>query len=91
MIVFLNPEWADRSDDEVVHQVARKLIEDIEADAKSLGEYDNFIYLNYAAPWQDPLGGYGKENLARLRKVRDDVDPGRVFTRQVPGGFKIPV
>lgn len=48
-----------------------------------------FQYLNYAAPFQDPLASYGVKNLQRLREVSKKYDPDQVFQRLVPGGFKL--
>ncbi|KFA76176.1 hypothetical protein S40288_04113 [Stachybotrys chartarum IBT 40288] len=90
MVTLLNAQWSHEADDYLIEETARELIARIEADARRLKEYDPFVYLNYAAPWQDPFAGYGSDSLERLKKTRDEVDPGHVFTIQVPGGFKIP-
>lgn len=63
---------------------------DIEAEAKRLGVYDPYIYLNYAAPWQNVIASYGADRVYRLKQLRARVDPHAVFTRMVPRGFKIP-
>lgn len=62
----------------------------IRNEAEALGAHDPYIYLNYAGPDQDPLSSYGAENVRRLREVRSRVDPGKLFTEQVPGGYKVP-
>ena len=49
----------------------------------------DFIYLNYAYPFQDPLGSYGPENVKHIRDVAGAYDPEGVFQRRIPGGFKI--
>lgn len=89
-VCLLSPAWTDAAQDEQVYAATRRLMEDIEARAKGLGVYDPYLYLGYAAPWQDVISSYGPEGVARLRALRDRVDPGHVFTNQVPGGFKIP-
>ncbi|KAF3059780.1 Bifunctional solanapyrone synthase [Daldinia childiae] len=90
VITLLTVFWRNEADDSKVEMAARKLFKEIEDDAKRLGAYDPFIYPNYAAPWQDPIASYGDESLRKLQRVRKDVDPKGVFSRQVPGGFKIP-
>ncbi|KAI1464949.1 putative oxidoreductase [Daldinia caldariorum] len=90
VITVLTVFWRNEADDPKVERAARELFRKIEDDAKRLGAYDPFIYPNYAAWWQDPVSSYGEESLRRLKRVRRDVDPKGVFTRQVPGGFKIP-
>ncbi|KAK8043461.1 hypothetical protein PG993_005891 [Apiospora rasikravindrae] len=76
-------------DKETVEAASRKLMSAIEEEARRQGVYDPWVYLDYAAPWQDPIASYGDESLKRLREVQMRVDPHGMFTRQVPGGFKI--
>ncbi|PTB44081.1 uncharacterized protein TrAFT101_002635 [Trichoderma asperellum] len=90
VITLLTAMWTDEADDAKVEKTARKMLVDIEAKAKELGEYDPFVYANYAAPWQDPISSYGKESIERLKKVRERVDPKGVFTHRVTGAFKLP-
>lgn len=49
----------------------------------------DFVYLNYADPSQDPLGGYGLENVVFLKKVAARYDPSGWLQRMIPGGFKL--
>ncbi|KAK8063302.1 oxidoreductase- FAD-binding [Apiospora saccharicola] len=86
----LSPAWADAADDETVYDAARWLVAEVERIAKELGVYDPFLYLNYAAPWQEVIRSYGEESVKKLQELRKRVDPGQVFTNQVKGGFKIP-
>ncbi|RAK99589.1 FAD-binding oxidoreductase [Aspergillus ibericus CBS 121593] len=90
MVALLSATWDDAADDAQVEKVARELFTAIESDAHRLDAYHPFVYLNYAAPWQDPIGSYGEASVDRLRRVARDVDPKGVFTADVPGGFKIP-
>jgi len=46
-------------------------------------------YLGYADRGQDPLGTYGQENIAFMKRVAADYDPEGVFQTRLPGGFKI--
>ncbi len=89
VVTLLNAMWTDIRDDEMVEKMARRLYSDLQQDAQALDEYDSFVYLNYAAPWQDPISSYGATSVARLKAVREQMDPMGVFTKQVPGGFKI--
>lgn len=89
-IFLISPSWTDPAHDEKVYSAARSLIADVERRAKNLGVYDPFIYLDYAAPWQEVIKGYGEENVKKLQELRKRVDPNEVFTHKVEGGFKIP-
>ncbi|KAI5919909.1 putative oxidoreductase [Camillea tinctor] len=90
VVCLVSPSWSDAAQDEQVYSAARSLMADIEAKAKNLGVYDPYIYLDYAAPWQEVIKGYGAENIKKLQDLRKRVDPKEVFTRNVKGGFKIP-
>ncbi|OTA56034.1 putative oxidoreductase [Hypoxylon sp. EC38] len=74
-VCLVSPSWSDAAHDNQVYSTARSLMADIEAKAKKLGVYDPYIYLNYAAPWQDVIMGYGEESVEKLQKLRKRVDP----------------
>ncbi|RYP07013.1 hypothetical protein DL765_009282 [Monosporascus sp. GIB2] len=82
--------WANQADDERVYAASAALVAVIEEAARTLGAYDPFLYLNYAAKWQDPIAAYGNASVQQLRELRTRVDPEGAFTHLVPGGFKIP-
>ncbi|KAK5988319.1 FAD-dependent monooxygenase CTB5 [Cladobotryum mycophilum] len=84
VITLLTGMWTDKKDDDKVQQAASKMFDDLEADAKRLGEYDPFVYLNYAAPSQDPIRSYGEKSVEHLKRVRESVDPTGFFTHRVP-------
>lgn len=89
VVALLTSTWASEADDATVEATARKLMADIEQDAKALGDWDRYVYLNYANELQDPIGSYGHDNVDRLRAVAKRVDPHKIFTHKVPGGFKL--
>ncbi|KAI1177088.1 putative oxidoreductase [Nemania sp. FL0916] len=89
IVVLLEASWINAADDKKVTTAARKLFSTVKEAAQGLNSWDPYVYLNYAGSWQDPIATYGPQNLAQLRGVANDVDPHRVFTKQVPGGFKL--
>lgn len=89
-VCLFTQSWPNQEDDERVYAAVAALIAAIEKAARALDAYDPFLYLNYVAPWQDPIASYGDANVQKLREVRARVDPEEVFTRLVRGGFKIP-
>ncbi|KIM95610.1 hypothetical protein OIDMADRAFT_106259 [Oidiodendron maius Zn] len=89
-VCLVSPSWTDPSQNEQIYALARDLLDTIENEAKKLGAYDPYIYLNYAAPWQDVIASYGPASVRRLQKLKAKVDPHNVFQHLVPGGFKIP-
>lgn len=90
VVCLLSNGWSDAADNERVYKASAALLEAVEEAARALGAYDPFVYLNYAAPWQDPIPSYGSASVQQLQELRDRVDPKGVFTYLVPGGFKIP-
>jgi hypothetical protein len=57
--------------------------------AESIGADNPYLYLNYADKTQDPLAGYGAENVEKMKNAVKKYDPLGVFQNLVPGGFKI--
>ncbi|KAL9109059.1 MAG: hypothetical protein Q9227_006299 [Pyrenula ochraceoflavens] len=90
IVVNLSMTWSHAADDDAVDLAARTLVADIKRDVGELDALDPFLYVNYAAPWQRPIEGYGEASVERLQRVQRVYDPGRIFTDLVSGGFKIP-
>lgn len=90
VVALISVTWTDASHDEIVTGAAKKLIDDINNDAQQLGGFNPYIFLNYADQDQDVIGSYGTASVSQLQAVQERVDPSRVFTNQVPGGYKVP-
>ncbi|KAI0893252.1 putative oxidoreductase [Annulohypoxylon nitens] len=86
VIMLLTASFKYASDKAKVEEITQKLVSAVKKEAQKQGAYDPWIYLNYAAPWQDPISSYGEASLELLREVRKRVE---VFTHGVPRGFKI--
>ena len=89
VIVGVAVGWTNESDDALVTHVAQQIVAEIDEQAKDLSKYFDFVYMNYAMDWQNVIGSYGAENVAKLRKVSKTYDPNGVFQNNVPGGFKL--
>lgn len=90
VVTLLSATWEDEADDGKVEQAARALFAGIEEDACKLDAHKPYVYLNYAAEWQDPIASYGKKSVEKLQQVSQAVDPKGIFKNKMPGGFKIP-
>jgi Berberine and berberine like len=88
-VMLLSALWPNSTFDEVVEKGAEKMTQDIACIAEEMGLLHEFQYINYADPSQDPIGGYGTENVEFLRQVSRKYDPKGIWQRQVPGGFKL--
>ncbi|POS71935.1 oxidoreductase [Diaporthe helianthi] len=89
VIVELFASWTNGADDVLVERTLHNLLGAINKAAKELGALDPYIFANYAYKDQDVMGSYGAASLRKLNQVRDKVDPKRIFTQLVPGGYKI--
>lgn len=63
---------------------------EVEEYADSLDANWNWSYLNYAHYVQNPIAGYGKANIDKLRATSKKYDPKGVFQKLRQSGFKIP-
>ena len=89
VLCLFSATWDNASDDGPIMNTIKSLNSKVVDAAKSRGLFNEWIYLNYADAVQDPIGGYGAANGARLRAVSKKYDPDQVFQRNVPGGFKL--
>lgn len=90
IVVLISVTWFTSEHDLLVSETSQSLLDEINAAAAKLGGLDPYIYLNYAGQDQDPIASYGAKSVSQLQQVRARVDPNKVFTDQVPGGYKIP-
>jgi len=88
-VYLLYLTWSDPAFDARLNKAAYACVDEITAKAKATGKWNPYIYLNYAGEFQDPLGGYGKANVAKLAALSKKYDPAQVFQKLVPGGWKI--
>ena len=89
VLCLLSVTWSNAQDDATVNSVTQALIDKIDQATKAAGAFHKFKYLNYAAPWQDPLGSYGPASIAQLQSVSKRYDPRGFFQTGVPSGFKL--
>jgi hypothetical protein len=88
--VFLAfPSWESAADDALFNDAISSHINEINAFAAGAGKSNPWIYTNYANKTQDPLAGYGADNVAKIKAVAAKYDPAAVFQNLQPGGFKV--
>jgi hypothetical protein len=81
--------WTNEADDDTVYDFVNSFWDQVIAQAKSLGIENEYIYMNYASMFQDPIAGYGDSNKALLKKIAMDYDPKEVYQTLQPGYFKL--
>ncbi|KAL4974602.1 hypothetical protein BDW66DRAFT_139562 [Aspergillus desertorum] len=89
LVYLLFLDWQHPSDDAFFHDIGYDLIHKLKVYTQEIGADSEYIYMNYAAREQNPLRGYGGENLEFIKAVARKYDPSGVFQTQVPGGFKV--
>lgn len=87
--LLLNPAWDRAGDDHAFDSRAKEMLEKLEVKAKELEADHPFLYLNYAAPWQNPISGYGSKEGDFLRDNSKTYDSTGLFQTGMPGGFKL--
>jgi hypothetical protein len=88
-IIQLACSWTNAADDQKVYQVMSDIMKAIKADAIKLGVQNDWVYMNYAAMFQDVIGSYGAASKSRLKTVSNKYDPTGVFQTLQPGYFKL--
>lgn len=74
-----------------MYAYADRWLDRVTAAANALNILNPWMYINYANDNQDPFGGYGNNNIMRLREISKSIDPLGVFTSQglCQGSFKV--
>ncbi|KAH7392322.1 FAD binding domain-containing protein [Phaeosphaeria sp. MPI-PUGE-AT-0046c] len=80
--------WTDAADSDRMYSFSNALYERLQAEALSRGLANDFIYMNYASPWQDVVASYGA-GKQRLKHIAGVYDPAAVFQKLQPGYFKL--
>ena len=81
--------WQGSEQDVIFQKAGADLIDKIGDYASSIGAANPYLYLDYADKTQDPLAGYGAENVKKMKAAAKMYDPKQIFQKNVPGGFKI--
>ena len=89
MLTLVTISWTLATDDTAVKAAANEFLKAAKAASVKEGKSNEYLYLNYAAPGQDPIAGYGAKNQEDLRRVSRKYDPEQIFQKAVPGAFKL--
>jgi FAD/FMN-containing dehydrogenase len=81
--------WNDVADNTRIMAFSNSLYERLVAEAEKKGLNNEYIYMNYASPYQDVISSYGAANKQRLKSIAGEYDPTGVFQRLQPGYFKL--
>lgn len=88
-VLNFNAAWNNKEDEPKFHTIIADVINVVKAEAQRRGLENDFVYLNYASEYQNPIGSYGAAIKRRLISVSKKYDPAQVFQYLQPGGFKL--
>ncbi|KAI1451455.1 FAD-binding domain-containing protein [Annulohypoxylon moriforme] len=91
VVVLFYTSWDNASDDELVYDVNKSVIAEVEKEAQSKNVSASYRYLNYASPHQGSFDSYGPESKAQLLKVSAKYDPDGFFQTARAGPFKLQI
>ena len=89
LVLNINLHWSDNSDEPRMRTFMRRMIARMADAAQARGTHHAYRFQNHAFEEQEIFAGYSVENLGRLRRVCQAVDPDGVFQRLQPGFFKL--
>lgn len=81
--------WAKAQDDDKVSKAGHALMAEVVKEAKRLGVFLDYIFMNDASETQDVIGSYGSANRNKMRAVSKRVDPKQVFQTLEEGAWKL--
>jgi FAD/FMN-containing dehydrogenase len=87
--VVLNWSWSNAADDAAVHNFAVSIEQQIDNQLSAWGLQGGYKYMNDAGLGQQIFQSYPAANLAKLKSIRSKYDPNKVFTANLPGGWKV--
>lgn len=73
----------------VLHEFAEHFISEVTNELKARGLFAEYIYMNDAGEGQKVFKSYGRQNLKKLRAIREKYDPLKVYSNLMPGGWKV--
>ncbi|CZR68522.1 uncharacterized protein PAC_18421 [Phialocephala subalpina] len=81
--------WSRAEDDAILEHFKSSVNAEINAKLEVIKATSAYLYLSDASENQAVFQSYPPENLARLKAIRSKYDPTMVFTKLMPGGFKV--
>ncbi|CAA9959266.1 FAD binding domain containing protein [Pyrenophora teres f. maculata] len=81
--------WTNVADNTRIMSFSNTLYERLVEEAAKKDLNADYIYMNYASPYQDVIGSYGAANKQKLKDIASKYDPTGVFQKLQPGYFKL--
>lgn len=81
--------WTSATDSDRIFAFSNSLYTRLVAEAGKRGLNNDYIYMNYASPYQDVISSCGAASKQKLKKVARVYDATAVFQKLQPGYFKL--
>ncbi|EUC29532.1 hypothetical protein COCCADRAFT_40083 [Bipolaris zeicola 26-R-13] len=88
-LMNLSASFKDPTGQAAILKCYSGIINKVKAEAQRRGVDNDYIYMNYASQFTDPIASYGADNVAKLIAVSKKYDPAQVFQNLSPGYFKL--
>jgi hypothetical protein len=88
-IMNMSASFSNAEDQAAVLKVLSTILKKVKAKAQSKGVDNDYVYMNYASQFQDPITSYGADNVAKLTAVSKKYDPTQVFQNLHSSYFKL--
>lgn len=89
LVYLMEPYWMNAADSPRVWEALSRTAMKTHAEAKRLGVYHEYVYLNYANPFQDVYASYGSEAKEFMASTSKKYDPDGVFQWQRRAGWHL--
>jgi hypothetical protein len=90
ILMQISPRWTSAADDDLMYETSKLWVKQVQDYTRSVGKGSDWLYLNYADGFQDPITTYGEDSVKYLQQMSQKYDKQGVFQRAAKGGFKIP-
>jgi hypothetical protein len=81
--------WGNAADNAVIENFIQTVNANMTAQLQAINATAKYLYLNDADSDQLVFQGYPADNVERLKEIRTKYDPVMIFTRLMPGGWKV--
>ncbi|ETS78822.1 hypothetical protein PFICI_08675 [Pestalotiopsis fici W106-1] len=88
-IINFNMRWSQDADTTRMREFLRRTLRRVKDASEKTGTDHPYLFLNHCYEEQTPLLSYGAENIKRLHRIREDLDPDGVFQTLKVGQHKL--
>ena len=88
-IMNMSASFAKAADEAAFLKFFSTILKKVKAEALRRGADHEYIYMNYASQFMDPIASYGTANQQKLVAISKKYDPAQVFQTLLPSHFKL--